>query len=67
MTFPFCRCSQSHFLRTIPIRKLVDTTIRTTKRDVCVRTARHVVNKCKEVVDDGFGIFEQSNIKEYGI
>ena len=54
MTFPFCRCSQSHFLCIIPIRKLVSTSICTTKRNVCVGTARHMVNKCKEFVGSHF-------------
>ena len=54
MTLPFCWCSQSDFLRTVPIRKLVGTSICTTKRNVCVGTARHMVNKCKECVGSHF-------------
>ena len=56
LRFPSSWCSQSSLLCIIPIRELVSKTIGATKWNVCICVARHVINKCKKVIDEGVGI-----------
>ena len=44
--------AQTLFLSTIPIGELVGTSIGTTEIDVCLSTARHVIDEGTEVADN---------------